>query len=104
MRLIIDFWIDGYETEADMEAAAPEAVYELLSSAGTSVKVVSESEENKRMREALERCRGKFAEYAKHHAGKVRAFDQVLSQESKDALKKYDSNIAMAKMCEEALK
>ena len=56
MRLIIDFWIDGYETEADMEAAAPEAVYELLSSAGTSVKVVSESEENKRMREALERC------------------------------------------------
>ena len=62
------------------------------------------AEQNRRRGEALERCRGKLAEYAKHHAGKVRAFDQVLSQESKDALKKYDSNIAMAKMCEEALK
>ena len=88
MRLIIDFWIDGYETEADMEAAAPEAVYELLSSAGTSVKVVPESEENKRMREALERCQSMLNDIEYDAAdGKIQR-------------KAYE----VEKMCEEALK
>lgn len=39
-RMIIDFWMDGYDSEKEMIEAIPEALDELLSSSGTQFKFV----------------------------------------------------------------
>jgi hypothetical protein len=39
-RMIIDFWMDGYDSEEEMLEAIPEYLDDLLSSSGTSFKFV----------------------------------------------------------------
>lgn len=40
-RFIVDFWMDGYDIDEEMEASVGDAIYELLDSCGTSVRVQS---------------------------------------------------------------
>lgn len=38
-RFIVDLWLDGYETEEEMEAACEEFIYEQLNMTASSVKI-----------------------------------------------------------------
>lgn len=38
-KFIVDLWLDGYETEKEMEEACEEFIYEQLDFSGSSVKV-----------------------------------------------------------------
>ena len=39
-RVVIDFWMDGYDSEREMLDAIPEYLDEILSSSGTSFKFI----------------------------------------------------------------
>jgi len=38
-RFIVDLWLDGYETEEEMEAACEEFIYEQLTMTASSVTI-----------------------------------------------------------------
>lgn len=44
-KFIIEVWLDGYDSEEEMEAACPEFIEEMLNSAGTTCRVISKVEE-----------------------------------------------------------
>lgn len=39
-KFIVDFWMDGYDSEKEMEAQCADCIFDALDSSGTSVKVV----------------------------------------------------------------
>jgi hypothetical protein len=45
MKFIIDLWLDGYETEEDMEDACFEFIYEQLNFAASSIRIERYEEE-----------------------------------------------------------
>jgi hypothetical protein len=44
-RFIVDLWLDGYETEEEMEAACEEFIYDQLNFTASSVKVTKMEEQ-----------------------------------------------------------
>ncbi len=47
-KFIVDLWLDGYDTEEEMEKACAEFIYDQLNFAGSGVTVVKLPDENLR--------------------------------------------------------
>ncbi len=45
-KFIIDFWMDGYDSEEDMIDAAGDYIFDALDSAGTTVKVLQSAKDS----------------------------------------------------------
>lgn len=45
-KFIVDLWLDGYETEEEMEEACAEFIYEQLNFAGSGVRITKMEEKD----------------------------------------------------------
>lgn len=72
-RFVIDLWLDGYESEEEMKAACKEFLEDQLDFSASSVKVMSEDDENYPRR--------KYAELIHHLNHAVRYFSENVSHQ-----------------------
>jgi E3 ubiquitin-protein ligase DOA10 len=97
-KFLIDFWMDGYESEAAMIEAAPDYIFDNLDSAGASVKVVCHIDEDNLLNE-VERLRAALDAERHINSGLQRLVENLAHA---GAIKQREA-IALRKAMREAL-
>lgn len=82
-KFLIDFWMDGYESEAAMIEAAPDYIFDNLDSAGASVKVVCHIDEDNLLNE-VERLRAEVARLRNELDEIRRAYTDIMNEPCED--------------------